>query len=264
MTEKKKTKKEIEQELLKRMEQDSGHGMEGADNDCFAVSYLTVLQDMSPQVKKKNEEYIQGAEPGMLFDTASGEVFDGDEGVEIVQIGFERRVNIWKPNRGGFAGMMSVNDERFTAGKHGEPGSRDEFKTFDEAGNELVDTRNHFVYILKADGTFSPAVMSCSASKIKISNKFMSKLRGIMLDRSDGSGKYNPPTFAFAYRLRTFLDSNNSGDEFYNFRVPEMSKQVVDPEIYEQSRNMNLQIAEGKVQAALPPAPSEDNNNGDM
>ena len=255
-----KSKKEIEAELLARMEGDSGSGMEGADKECFAISYFTILQDNSPQVKKKNEEYIKGAEPGMLFNTATGEIFEGDKGVEIVQIGFERGIVIWRPNRGGFVGRMPIDDSRYTKGRRGDKGTPDEFKVFDEEGNELADTRNHFIFIIKEDGTMDPAIMSCSHSKIKISNKFMSKLRGIRLERKDGSGKFNPPTFAFSYRLRTFLDSNANGQEYYNFKVPEMERQVVDPEMYEESRIANKQITDGKMLAALPPAPESDSS----
>lgn len=258
----KRSKKEIETELLSKMEEDSGHGIEGADSDCFAVSFLTILQDLSPQVKKKNAEYIKGAESGMLMLTATGEIFDGDEGIEIVQVGFERIINIWRPGRAGFAGRMKINDPRYLKAKPGDKGTADEFKVFDEDGNELADTRNHFIFILREDGGFDPVVMSCSHSKIKASNKFMAKLRGLRLPRSNGQGKFNPPTFAFSYRVRTTLETNNRGQEYYNFTVPELVKQVVDPEIYEESRTNNKQITAGKYLPALPAAALEDDSTG--
>ncbi len=258
MVTKSKKQAELSPEMLEQLAKDSGSGMEGADAGCFAVNYLTVLQPLSPQVNKKKDEYIKGAEAGMLYNTGTGEVFDGDEGIEIVPVGFERIVNIWRPDRGGFAGRMQLNDPRYAAATPGAKGTKDEFKMFDKDGNELADTRNHFILILKKDGGFDMAVMSCSHSKIKISGKFMSKLRGILLPRSDGTGKFNPPTFAYSYRLRTYLDSNNRGDEYFNFTVPEIENRMLDnPEMYEESRNANKQITDGKMQVAIPAEASE-------
>lgn len=259
-------KKKLDAEMLKKMAEDAGSGMEGADGDCYAVNYLTILQALSPQVSKKNDACIEGAEAGMMFNTGTGEVFDGDKGIEIVQVSFERIINIWRPDRGGFAGRMQLTDQRYKAAKPGVKGTKDEFKVFDEDGNELVDTRNHFILILKKDGGFDMAVLSCSHSKIKISGKFMSKLRGIMLPRSNGEGKFNPPTFAFSYRLRTGLETNSAGQEYFNYKVPEMENPMMEnPEIYEESRNANKQIAAGTMQVAIPAeAEVVEDNQGSM
>lgn len=79
--------------LMEGFEGDAGGGMEGTDFDSFAVPFLVVLQSMSPQCKKSDGAYIEGAEEGMIFNTASGEVFDGEEGVMLVPFAYRRAID---------------------------------------------------------------------------------------------------------------------------------------------------------------------------
>ncbi len=44
----------------------SGQGMENL-NTGSAMPFIRILQDLSPQIKKTKEEYVQGAESGDLF-----------------------------------------------------------------------------------------------------------------------------------------------------------------------------------------------------
>ena len=58
-----------------------GTGLEEASSNDFAIPFLRVIQAMSPQLKKSDGKYIDGAGQGMLFNTVTNEVYDGDEGV---------------------------------------------------------------------------------------------------------------------------------------------------------------------------------------
>jgi hypothetical protein len=41
---------------------DAGAGFEDADSSSFALPFLRILQAISPQAKKQNPKYIEGAE----------------------------------------------------------------------------------------------------------------------------------------------------------------------------------------------------------
>ncbi len=60
---------------------DSNSGWEGTDSSDFSIPFLAIFQAGSPQIKKKGGEYVEGAEEGMLYNTATGEIYDGDAGV---------------------------------------------------------------------------------------------------------------------------------------------------------------------------------------
>ncbi len=250
MTRKKTDSKAVQKLNVSEMEQEAGQGIESATSECFALAYLTILQDLSPQVKKKNDLYIKGAEAGMILNTATGEIFDGEKGIEVIPFAFEQTINIWGPNRGGFKGRMSPSDPRYAKSIPGT--GKDEFKRFDGDGNELADTRNHFIFIIHKDGRLDPVVMSCSHSKIKISGKWLNLIRGI---RHDGKqGKFNPPSYAYSYKLTTALETNNDGKEYFNWSIPKKDRFVFDdaPEIYLESRVSHKQYAEGRIEAETP------------
>ena len=53
--------------MASMFEGDAHKGMEHMGADDLALPFIRILGDLSPQVKKSKAEYIEGAEPGMLF-----------------------------------------------------------------------------------------------------------------------------------------------------------------------------------------------------
>ena len=85
-----------------------GTGLEEASADDYAIPFLRVLQSMSPQLKKSDGKYIQGAEEGMFFNTVTESIYDGTEGVSIIPCAYKKKYIEWIPREkgGGF-----VSDE---------------------------------------------------------------------------------------------------------------------------------------------------------
>jgi hypothetical protein len=69
---------------------DAGGGMEEATADSFAIPFLAVLQKGSPQVDEASGQQIKGAKQGMIFETVTKSLFDGNKGVELVQAHYKR------------------------------------------------------------------------------------------------------------------------------------------------------------------------------
>ena len=69
----------------------AGTGLEEAGADDYAIPFLRVLQSMSPQLKKSDGKYIQGAEEGNLFNTVTESYYDGTEGVEIIPCAYKKK-----------------------------------------------------------------------------------------------------------------------------------------------------------------------------
>ena len=63
---------------------DAGSGWENTGTEDFTIPFLAILQSMSPQVQETEAEFIEGAKAGMLINTATQELYDGKEGVELV------------------------------------------------------------------------------------------------------------------------------------------------------------------------------------
>src|SRR3990167_7412492 len=70
---------------------DAGAGLPDrrSDPDVYVIPYLVLLQDLSPQVRKAEAAYVEGAEAGVFFNTATRQPL-GKEGY-VVPCGFQRR-----------------------------------------------------------------------------------------------------------------------------------------------------------------------------
>ncbi len=55
-------------------EADANEGLGQLGQDDLAIPFLRILGDTSPQVKKRDPEYVDGAEVGMIFNSLTREV----------------------------------------------------------------------------------------------------------------------------------------------------------------------------------------------
>lgn len=72
------------------------------------VTYLTLLQDLSPQCKSTKPEYIPEAKGGMLLNSLTNEVVECP--INVVVLNVEKKHTEWKPNRGGFVKTWDTYD----------------------------------------------------------------------------------------------------------------------------------------------------------
>ena len=68
-----------------------GTGLEDTDSGDYAIPFVRVLQSGSPQLKKNHAKYIEGASQGMLFNTVSNAVYDGDEGILVIPCAYTKK-----------------------------------------------------------------------------------------------------------------------------------------------------------------------------
>ena len=58
---------------------DSGMGLENIDKEDLALPFLKLLQAGSFETKKKHAKYVEGAEPGMFYNTVTKKLYDGEK-----------------------------------------------------------------------------------------------------------------------------------------------------------------------------------------
>ncbi len=226
----------------------AGSGWEGTSTEDFAIPWLAILQAGSPQVKKKGAEYVQDAEEGMLYNTATGEIFNGDEGVTIVPCFTEHVFIEWKNKKtdgGGFVGVHSIDSE-VVAKARAASTEFGKFKVPVEGGNphDLVETFVFYAVLLDAAGDIvGPCMISCSSTKIKAYKAIMTPLRQV---------KGRPPLFAFRLKITTVPEKNAHG-EFYNFKIVPANgsavESLIDPasELFAVAKAFKEQVASGKA-----------------
>lgn len=246
----KATKAEVEEvkgELPFDMSADMGAGMEGADSESFAIPFLVVLQKMSPQCDEGQPGYLEDAKPGMLFNTVTGELYDGKEGVLFLPCAFQRRYILWGPRGSGnsFMGeyMPSDVEEMKRDGRLKEvegrlyaPDERGEVN--EKRSPRMVDTRSHFGLVVDGSNV-TPVVMPLRSTQIKKSKQLMSMLSGAKIN-----GK-TPPTWANQIRITTVAEANDEGS-WHGVRFqPEGF--IQSRELYDAGRDFYKAITKGEV-----------------
>jgi hypothetical protein len=198
---------EFDQELLLA---DSGAGLEGMTSEDFMIPRITILQQMSPAVNKRDGAYVEGAEPGHILDNVARETVDGEVGIIVVPVSYRRSHVEWKKDRGGF-----VRDHGSDPGilEGCSRGDRGEYLSFE--GNEIVPTAEYYVFVVEEDGSFSPALLSMSKSQLKKARRWNSMISKLQVPHpTDETKKFSPAMFWNAYKLTTVPEENDQGSWF--------------------------------------------------
>lgn len=188
---------------------DAGAGFEGTSAADLSVPFLGILQSNSPQVEDDNPK---GAKAGMLFNTVTSDMVDGDKGIPFLPVHKETAYVEWVPrdSGGGFVGLHDPNGEIVKKAIAANGGSRTGKLTLPN-GNELIET--HYVYglMLEADGitTTGFAVISFTSTKIKPYRDWTTAMYTL---------KGRPPMFANRALIKTVKQKNEKGS-FYNFDI---------------------------------------------
>lgn len=247
----------LSNEVLDQFSGMDGAGFEGADEDTYAIPFMRVLQSGSPQCKRSAGEYIQGAQEGMILNSVTNELWDGDAGIEIVPCAFARVYTHWRPmdSGGGFLGEVPVDDELVSQG------TREGGKLVLDDGTELVDTRKHYVLVLREDGGWDPVLINMSSTQIKKSRQLMTRLRNLKLRNSQGR-LFTPPMFANVVRLRTAGESNDQGS-WFGWQVDFSTLRQLNPsdpaegETFQAAKDFAEAFKTGQVKEATPEDPAQ-------
>ena len=175
--------------------------------DDVMIPRLSILQQASPQVNKRDGSYVEGAEPGFIYDSVSMTAVDGATGITVVPVTYRRAYIKWKLNRGGFVADLedaSCLDD-CTRGERGEYFTPD-------GDHEIVVTAEYVVLVLADDGSFSPALLSMAKSQIKKSRQWNSIMHRLKIS-VDGK-TITPSMFFNAYQLSSVEESNDQGSWF--------------------------------------------------
>ena len=225
------------------LEDRAGEGQEGATAEDYAMPFLALLQSGSPQVKRTDARYIDGAQDGMFMNTVDKELFNGEEGVRIVPCAYRRAFVEWKPREdgGGYVTEHAVGSEPETVT---DEKNRDIIK---ESGHELKDTRYWYVLIVREDGTAEPAVIGMTRTQIRPSKAWFN------LTAKDHwpDGKQRgaaPPSYLWSYIVKS-VPQQKDEYSFWNFDV-QRSQPVLEGSIIAAAQSLHDSVKAGTVNRA--------------
>ena len=235
------------------MQQDADAGFEEASGGDFSIPFLRILQDLSPQCKERREEYVEGAKPGLFFNTVTQELSDV---VSIVPCHFKKSMVEWVPrdSGGGFVAEHPMGTE--------EGLERDGGKFITKDGNDLIETAKHYVLIVSEDGDYMPAVVMLTSTQLKKSRRWMSDMQRLKMTGPNGR-KFTPPMFSHLYRAKPKAEGNGQGDWYgWNFEI-DRRLTGEDAEVYEAAKQFRDAVKAGQVREVDPDTEvASDNDDG--
>ncbi len=200
---------ELSTDLMDDILEFAGEGAAfGADE--MQIPFIRALQALSPQLNKKKPEYIDGAEQGDLFNTVTGQVWKGEEGVTIIPCYQVTKYLEFTPRDmgGGFRGEISPTNPVL------QQTTRQGSKELLPTGNELVKSDQHYCLVLDGEGSFQPAVIDMKSTQLKVSRRWKTQIAMQKIKHPKTGQMITPPLFATEWKITTVEESNDQGSWF--------------------------------------------------
>lgn len=195
--------------------EDAGQGLETMSREDKAIPFIALIQSLSPQRKKDNPRYIEGAEEGDIFNTVTGELFKPEDGLEAIPVYFRKVYNVWTPRDagGGYRGTFASREE--AGGKRQDDEGRFG-RYYTDDGDEVIDTAEHYL-LVRSGNTWTPALLSMTSTKLKISRAWNTRMSLVTVPNKPD---VVAPIFARTYMIRSAGQKNEKG-EFFNYVIGE-------------------------------------------
>ena len=199
-------KKESSIALASMFEQDGMGGMEQMSTDDFAMPFLRVLGQLSPETNKRDAKYVEGAEPGMIFNTVTKQAYDGEKGINVVPCFYKREYVEWQDRGEGTGAPVAIHSVDSGIIKQATRGA--DYKDRLPSGNYLENTASYFV--MTED--LQQALITMKSTQLKVSRSWNSMMNTIKLKGKNGL--FTPASYSHVYNLSTVQQSNDKGTWF--------------------------------------------------
>lgn len=176
----------------------SSLGNENVSSNDLATPELKLMQALSPELKKTNPKFVDGATTGDIINSVTGEIY---EEVYLVTVSYTREFVVFKDRTvgGGFVGA-------FTSSADAEKHVADVGLNPNEVN--IVESLKHACIQLSDKGEIiSPIQLVMTGSKVQVSNNWNSQIM-----------QKGGPRFAGIWKLGVVEDSNSKGS-WFNYTV---------------------------------------------
>jgi hypothetical protein len=218
-------------------EEDASSSFAGMNQDDFALPFLRLLTNTSPEVGE-----VDGALPGMIYNSVTGQLYDGKKGIVVVPCAYVRQYIEWAPRGSGSGAPIHIYPATsdILSRTHREPG---ENKDYLDNGNYIENTANHYVMVVDEDGTPSPAMIVMKSTQLKKSRKWNSMMQSVKM--TGKNGLFTPPMYSQIYRLTTTAESNDKG-KWFGWEIERIGS-VEDAGVYMAAKQFAQSINAGEV-----------------
>ena len=196
----------VDESLMSVFVENAGAGLGNAQASDFALPFIYLLQKLSPATDE-----IEGAEAGMFLNTVTRQVRDE---VTIIPVDYNKCYNEWIPRDDG-GGFIASHKSLAEAESNRQTGQN---KKGNGPKTQIVETANHYVLEQQDDGSWMPAILSMTSTKLKASRILMSRISQVVTN-VPGKGQVQMPSFAKKYLVKPTGPHTNEKGTFYSIEV---------------------------------------------
>ena len=162
---------------------DVSKGFENMTQEDMALPFVRILGQLSPQVTDGDAKYIEGAKPGMIYNTVTSE-FTMVKKVSRLFLATTKKII----QNGRIEAMVQVLLWLYTLPNSPviATGKRDGSKIRLPNGNYLEETASYYVMIETKGGGYTPALITMKSTQLNVSKKWNSMMKTIQI--ADGKG----------------------------------------------------------------------------
>ena len=225
-------------------EDDAAKGLGSIGQEDLALPFLKILGQLSPEVNKRDGKYVEGAEPGMIYNSVSGDLYDGVKGIDVIPCFYKLEYIEWKDRGDGPGAPVAVhlpNSPIITTGK------REGSKIRLPNGNYLEETASYFVMIETKTGGYTPALITMKSTQLNVSKKWNSMMKTTQI--ADGKGGFAiPPMHGVVYNLTSTLQKNDKGSWYGWVVTMDRILDQKDKSLYLSAKEFGGNVSKGNVQ----------------
>ena len=239
---------ELSTDILDDIFETAGEGA-SFSSDEMQIPFVRLLQAMSPQINKRNAEFIAGAEQGDAYNNVTNQFWAGETGINVIPCYQCTEYLEFVPRDlgGGFKGKIPASDPLINKTR------REGGKEILPNGNELVKSDQHFCLILDDEGSYQPAVIDMKSSGLKVSRRWKTNISMLRVKNPKSGELVQPALFATIWRMYSVEESNDQGT-WNNWAVEHV--RLVTPEdrpLMLAAKSFRDSILAGEAKAAAEP-----------
>ena len=235
------TKKESAPLPANVFEGDASKGLGEISQKDLALPFLKILAQLSPEVNKRDGKYVEGAEAGMIYNSVTGELYNGVEGINVIPCFYKLTFPEWAPFERREGRPVSPDRGADVLSQTKKDASGKDVLT---NGNIIIKTANHFVIIL-TDSMVDKALVAMKSTQLKVSRGWNSMMKSIT--EKGQNSTFNPPSFSHIYQLRSIEVTGNF--TWYGYNV-KLLRKVDNVDLYQQAKAFHASIKSAQAKAA--------------
>ena len=197
----KKEEAALPAEMMDLIVDTAGEGIDFEASD-LQIPFIRVAQGTSLQLKKSDSKYMPDLRQGDIYNTVSGQIWDGEEGITVIPCYQTTSYPEFYPESqgGGYVGNRSPDDPDL------QRTERKGAKEFLPNGNEVIKTDQYYSLILGEDGDYNPAIVDFKSTGLKVSRRWKTQMTMQKIKDSKGVMRI-PALFSTIWKLTVVEES---------------------------------------------------------